>query len=84
MISAIDVIFNLVYFFVICRVILSWVPHNRKNIIVAIIYNVTEPILYPFRGVTLFSNIGIDFSPIIVILLLSFIKNYLINLVIAF
>lgn len=64
---------------VIARAILSWVSPDPYNPIVRFIHNVTEPILYPIRRrIPLFAG-GIDFSPIIVILIAIFLQMFLVN-----
>ena len=63
---------------IIARAILSWVDPNPYNPIVRFIYNVTEPILYPIRRRIPFAA-GIDLSPIIVILGVIFLQQFLVN-----
>ena len=57
----------------IIRIILSWIPHNRFHPIISFIYQISDPILKPFRNIISYQ--GIDFSPIIVFMLLRIIKN---------
>ena len=70
----IDLVFEAVTIFLIIRIILSWLPHNRNHPIIDIIYKITEPILKPFRNM-IDPIQGIDISPIIVFILLNFLKN---------
>lgn len=58
----------------IARIVLSWIPHNPHNPTITILYKITEPILEPVRRV-IPSIGGIDISPIIVFIALSFIKG---------
>ncbi len=66
---------------ILARVFLSWVPNLRYNPIVNFIYAVTEPLLAPVRSMLQRSSFGrnmmIDFSPIVVFLLLGVLKNIL-------
>jgi YggT family protein len=61
---------------IIIRALISWVSPNPYNPIVQFLYRVTEPVLWilPFGG-----GIGIDFSPIIVILVIYFLKLFLVQ-----
>ena len=64
---------------VIARAILSWVNPDPFNPIVRFIHNVTEPVLYPIRRRLPFLYGGIDFSPIIVILVIIFAQAFLVQ-----
>lgn len=75
----IGMIFKLVYFVLIIRMLLSWVNPDPYNQVVQTIYRVTEPILAPFRRII--PPIGmIDISPIVVFLLLSFIERFVVGI----
>lgn len=63
---------------VIARAILSWVNPDPYNPIVRFIYNVTEPVLQPIRSRIPFA-IGIDISPIVVILGVIFLQTFLVE-----
>lgn len=78
MISTINIVFEILNILLIIRIILSWLPHNRYHPIIKIVYNITEPILEPFRNMINPMG-GIDLSPIIVFFLLRLIQGYLIN-----
>ena len=78
MISFINILFEIFNILLIIRIILTWLPHNRYHPIINIIYNITEPILVPFRN--MINPIGgIDLSPIIVFFLLRLVQGYLIS-----
>ncbi len=64
---------------VIFRAILSWVNPDPYNAIVRFITNVTEPVLHPIRTKLPINYGGIDFSPIIVILLVMFLRTFVVN-----
>jgi YggT family protein len=64
---------------VIARAILSWVNPDPYNPIVRFIHNVTEPVLYRIREKIPVSFGGIDFAPIIVILGVIFLQNFVVN-----
>jgi len=69
-------LFEALNIILIIRIILSWIPHNKYHPIINLIYDVTEPILKPFRNM-INPVQGIDVSPIIVFILLNFLKNIL-------
>ncbi len=74
--SLINFIFEILNLILIIRIILSWVPHNRYHPIINFIYEITEPILKPFRN--MINPIqGIDISPIIVFILLRLLRNFI-------
>jgi len=69
---------NLYMWLVIARAILSWVNPDPYNVIVRFLYNATEPVLYAIRRrVPVFFG-GIDFSPMIVILVIYFLDSFLV------
>ena len=83
LIKAIAVVLDIIIYgfmwIVIARAILSWVSPDPYNPIVRFIHNVTEPILYPIRRrIPLYAG-GIDFSPIIVILVAYFLQIFVVN-----
>ena len=61
---------------VIARAILSWVSPDPYNPIVRFLYTVTEPVLYRIRRLLPFDMGGIDFSPMILVLLLIFLDQF--------
>ena len=64
---------------IIGRAIISWVNPDPYNAIVRFLHSTTEPILYFIRRKLPISFSGLDFSPIIVILAIIFIQNFLVN-----
>ncbi|HOM42171.1 MAG TPA: YggT family protein [Bacillota bacterium] len=75
-------------FMILIRVLLSWFSFNPDNKIIVLIFQLTDPILEPFRKLTgkLGLNTGmIDFSPIISLLFLYYIaKPLLLTLIYTF
>jgi YggT family protein len=63
-------------FITIARAVLSWVSPDPYNPIVRFIHNVTEPVLYQIRKRLPMMYGGIDFSPIVVILLIIFLQKF--------
>lgn len=81
--KAVAIILNYVLTFymwiVIARAVLSWVNPDPYNPIVRFIHNVTEPVLYRIRRHIPVNFGGIDFSPIIVILVVIFLQNFVVS-----
>ncbi|MBR62276.1 MAG: YggT family protein [Dehalococcoidia bacterium] len=61
---------------IIARVILSWVKLSPTNPITIIVYGVSEPMLKPVRRL-LPNTGGLDFSPIVVIILIMVVQRLL-------
>ena len=66
-------------FITIARAILSWVSPDPYNPIVRFIHNVTEPVLYQIRKKLPMMYGGIDFSPIVVILIIIFLRIFVVG-----
>lgn len=63
------VLANILFFAIFVRAILSWFPVRGDNPVIAILYQVTEPILAPLRAVI--PRIGmIDITPMVASLIL--------------
>ena len=60
-------------FIIIARAVVSWIQPNPYNPIVQVLYRLTEPVLFPIRKALAkrIGNIGIDFSPIVAIILVN-------------
>lgn len=69
---------------VIARAVLSWVSPDPYNPIVRFIHNITEPVLYRIRSrIPVFFG-GMDFSPIIVLLAVIFLRTFIVNSIVRF
>lgn len=69
-IKAVDIAFQVLIWLVIIKVLLSWVRHDRNQPIIKFIYDITGPVMKPFYNLVPVIG-GIDFSPILVIFVLS-------------
>ena len=63
---------------VIARALLSWVNPDPWNPIVQFLHRATEPVLNPIRRRVSFGT-GLDFSPIIVLLVILFLQYALVR-----
>ncbi|MEJ2098871.1 MAG: YggT family protein [Desulfobacterales bacterium] len=77
--TVIDYVLVFYMFIIIARAVLSWVSPDPYNPIVRFIHNVTEPVLYQIRKRIPMMYGGIDFSPIIVILIIIFLRIFVVN-----
>jgi YggT family protein len=77
--KVIDIALTLYMWIIIFRALISWVNPDPYNQIVIFLYRVTEPVLGPIRRRLPMRNIGIDISPIIVILVIIFLQYFLVE-----
>lgn len=75
----IHILLNLFMWVIIIRAIISWVNPDPYNPIVRFLYLVTEPVLFKVRRLLPIAVMGIDFSPIIVILAIIFLDTFLVK-----
>ena len=77
--TILDYVLVIANWLIIIRALISWVNPDPYNVIVQFIYKVTEPILAPFRRLIPAYSIGIDLSPIFALILVWFLKLFLIS-----
>jgi YggT family protein len=76
LVNFLAVLLNVLWLAILVRVILSWFPVDPSNPIVRIVWDVTEPVLAPFRRVI--PRIGMfDLSPLAAFLVISFLQQQL-------
>jgi len=73
-----EVVLEVYFWIIIVRALLSWVNPDRYNPIVQFLYRVTEPVLRPIRR-RLPMEMGLDFSPLIVILAIKVLQWFLVD-----
>ncbi|MCD7904415.1 MAG: YggT family protein [Clostridiales bacterium] len=86
-IQALDGMSMLFYLLILARCLISWLPVDRSNKIIDLLYTLTEPVLAPIRGLFDRSPLGgygmrIDFSPVIAIILVNIVCNILKTIVV--
>ena len=74
-----DLVLLIFMWIIIGRAILSWVSPDPFNPIVRFINNVTEPVLSRIRALIPLNFGGMDFSPIIVLLGVMFLRSFVVN-----
>lgn len=82
----INTLFTILNYFIIARVIISWVRPNpsdeRWRKLIRLVYDITEPILGPIRQLLPTGSLGVDFSPLIALFALSVVRRFVIRLLI--
>lgn len=76
--SIIGLVLNLYMWIIIARAVISWVNPDPYNPIVRFLYSITDPVLLAIRRRLPLSFGGIDFSPIVVILVIIFLQRFLV------
>jgi YggT family protein len=75
--AILDIVLTIYMWIIIITALLSWVNPDPYNPIVRFLHGVTEPVLRPIRRLIGY-GIGIDFSPMVVILGILFVKYFLV------
>jgi YggT family protein len=76
LITFLGLLLQILWFAILIRVILSWFPVDPSNPIIRILWEITEPVLAPFRRVI--PRIGMfDLSPIAAFLVIGILAQYL-------
>lgn len=81
-IPIVNMAFNVLVWLIIARCVLSFVRHNPYQPLIKFVYDVTEPIMGPFRRLIPAAG-GLDFSPIIAILAVTLIQKIVVELLYA-
>jgi len=74
-----DIVLSIYMWIIIIAALISWVNPDPYNPIVRFLYAVTEPVLRQVRRLFRLGFAGIDISPMIVILIILFIRRFLIT-----
>lgn len=86
--TTVSYFFEFLNIMILIRVFLSWFNYNANNKLIMLVFQLTEPVLEPFRKLSarLGLNTGmIDFSPIISLLFLYYVvKPLLLTLIATF
>ncbi|HKK34050.1 MAG TPA: YggT family protein [Desulfomicrobiaceae bacterium] len=78
--AVLDTVLTLYFWIVIVSALLSWVNPDPYNPIVRALRNLTEPVFYRIRKWIPFTYMGgFDFSPVVVLLAIQFVKGFLIR-----
>lgn len=74
----VDFLLTVYMWVIIGRAVVSWVNADPYNPIVRFLYEVTEPLLGRIRRMLPVSMGGIDFSPVILIIIIMFLQSFLV------
>ncbi len=81
-VQVVNIVFEVLIWLVIIRCILSFIRHNPYQPLIRFVYDVTEPIMAPFRKLIPATG-GLDFSPIVVLLVLSLVQSIIIRILLS-
>ena len=76
--SVVDFVLSAYMWIIIGRAIISWINADPHNPIVRFLYEVTEPVLTRIRRVLPPIGGSLDFSPMILILAMIFLRSFLV------
>src|SRR5687767_10246142 len=77
--NLVNLVLSAYMWIIIARAVLSWVNPDPFNPIVRFLYRVTEPVLRPIRHRLPSLSLGIDLSPMVVILAIFFLDSFLVS-----
>jgi len=75
----VNLLFQLYVYVVIGRVLISWVNPDPYNPIVRFLHNATDPLLDRMRRLLPLVFGGIDFTPLVLLVLLSFCQRIVVR-----
>jgi YggT family protein len=79
----VELLFNILTFAILARVLLSWFPSSSENKIASFLFDITEPILGPLRKII--PPIGmIDLSPFIAMVLLQVLQTIILSMMVSY
>jgi len=76
-ISIVNGAFEVYIWLLVARALLSWIRHDPYSPVVKFVYQVTEPVLRPFRQLMSRRSV-IDFSPILAFLALQIVRQIIV------
>jgi YggT family protein len=76
--TIIDMILSIYMWIIIARAIVSWVSPFSRSLLVYTLVRLTDPVLWRIRRIIPLRGMGIDFSPMIAILALVFLKYFVV------
>lgn len=76
--NILDIALTVYMWLIIIAALISWVNPDPYNPIVRFLHSVTDPVLRPIRNMIGYRLGPIDISPLIIILIILFIKRFLI------
>jgi YggT family protein len=77
--QVLSIALNIYMYIIIARAILSWVNPDPYNPIVQFLHSITEPVMHRIRKAIPMPGMGLDLSPIIIILAIIFLQTFLVG-----
>ena len=82
--NILSIIINVYTWIIIAAALVSWVRPDPSSPVVQLLYRLTEPVYSFIRRYIKTEFNGIDFAPLIVLLALQFLNQFLIRLLFGF
>ena len=86
LITTINLLFNVIYFLILARIIFSFIRvspyHPTWGPILRFVHQATEPIMAPVRNI-LPPMGGLDFSPMLILIVASFLRRLIISILLG-
>ncbi len=82
--AILDIALQVYFWIIIVRALISWVNPDPWNPIVQFLTRATEPVLAPVRRLLPTWRTGIDFSPLLVLLAIYFVRIFLVGTLMDF
>ncbi len=77
--GVLNIVLTIYMWIVIISALITWVNPDPYNPIVRFLFSVTEPVFATVRRLLPFRYMSIDFSPLIVVLLIVFLQLFLVT-----
>lgn len=77
--GVLDIVLTIYMWIVVIAALISWVNPDPYNPIVRFLYSVTEPVFAMVRRILPLPAMGLDLSPIIVLLAIVFLQQFLVK-----
>lgn len=81
--TVVNYLFQIYFYIVIARAIISWVNPDPYNPIVRFLHNATDPVLNRIRRVLPLHFGGFDFTPVVLLLALEVGRQLLVGLILS-
>ena len=79
-VGLINLFFRLIFYIVVSSVILSWVARESRHPMIDLVNEISDKLLMPLRAI-IPSFGGLDFTPIVIILVLNYANSVMIDVV---
>lgn len=79
--NLVNLVLSAYMWIIIARAVLTWVNPDPYNPIVRFLYRVTEPVLRPVRRRLPTFQMGLDLSPMVVLLAIYFLKEFVVPVI---